>query len=331
MNDTKSEYKQQAKTLRPASDFHTASGRSRPAVSVLQGKTGNSVTQLYSKHLFGKLSGGKQLLLAPDDRLFASGAKIEQANGINGSIGFKAGETSEAIDDLKEVHAFVKSGSQLESDIEGYDQEDELKDLKSNSLKRLPDLESLQEKYKDIILDHLREGEKLPEDVASRVGQTNLKVREERIKFISELAETSLIYINEVEKPALEKRLDDYIEKQVVQKDRPLMPSDCRAMASYVAGFDAGSEGVDVTGSKVEAGDVYEYTSSNLEKAEWPFHYAAVIMTDGADHVTMENAAAKASDKFSKALYDRSWFYQLFGSEKGQTFDDHYKSMLDPE
>jgi hypothetical protein len=327
-----SKNKEQTHQQKSAANTHTAGGISLPAVPVLQPMSKNKVAQLYSLEAFGKLSEGRQMLLQSNNKLFASSSKISEANGVGGDVGFKAGEASEHLGELKEVSAFVKPESKLETDMKGYDAGKDYHSVKPNALSKLPDLDSLTDKYRDIILDHVKYDETLPDDVSSRVAGRDLKVKENRQALLKELVEVAMKEVEGVERPALEKRVGDYLEKQLALRDtRPLMPSDCRAMASYVAGFDAGSGGVDVTHLPVMAGDVYEYTAPDASRAEWPFHYATVIMTDGADHVTMENAAAKASDKFSKMQYDHSWFFEMYGAGKGQTFDDHYKPLLDPE
>jgi hypothetical protein len=325
------ESKQTIPGQKTAANSTASKGTSLPAVSVLQPMQKHKVAQLYSAETFGKLSKGQQILLQSNYKLFASSSKISEANGVEGDVGFKAGEDSEHVEGLKEVIAFVKVGSTLENDMKGYDPSEEFKGVKPNAIRKLPDKDLLKDEYRDIISDHVNEGENLTPEVSLLVKGRDLNLKENRLALLKELVDAALKQLEGVERPAIEKRVDDYLEKQVKLKARPLLPSDCRAMASYVAGFDAGSGGEDVTHLPVEAGDVYEYTAPDQQKGEWPFHYATVIMTDGEDHVTMENAAAKASDKFSKMQYDHSWFFEMYGTKKGQSFEDHYKPLLDPE
>jgi len=303
----------------------------KPAIPVIQPMKNTSVAQLYSVEAYGKLSEKKQMLLQDSYNLFASPAKFSEANGIGGDIGFRAGENSDRVEGLKEVIAFVKKGSNLERDMSEYNALQDFESVKPKALRRLPNQDSLAEKFKEIVNDHINFEEPLPEQVSSKVAGRDLHVKQNRIDLVRELVEAALKEVEGVERPLLEKKVDQYLKTQSeLNAKRPLMPSDCRAMASYVAGFDAGSSGLDVTDQPVLAGDVYEYTSEH-KKAEWPFHYATVIMTDGGDHVTMENAAAKASDKFSKMQYDHSWFFEMYGTKKGQTFDDKYDPLLNPE
>jgi hypothetical protein len=317
--------KENSTTLKTA-----GSGMTLPAVPVLQPIKNTSVTQLYSVEEYGKLSEGRQMLLPNNYSLFATSTKIEEADGVGKDVGFKAGGKSDYVSDLREVIAFVKEGSNLEKQIKGYDASKDFESVKPNAMNRLPDNKSLTEKYLEIIKDHINYEDELPVEVSDRVGSRNLKIKEERAELIKELVEVALKEVDE-ERSVLEKKIDQYLQMQIEHRStKSLMPSDCREMASYIAGFDAGTSGVDVTDQPVLAGDVYEYKSDH-SKAEWPFHYATVIMTDGEDHITMENAASKVSDKFSKMQYDHSWFFEMYGTKKGQTFDDKYSPMLNPE
>lgn len=330
MKANSSKIKQESQQQKPAASSASAAGMSMPAVPVLQPMLKPDVTQLYTKGAFGKLSGGKQILLQSNYKLFASGPKIQEANGIGGDISFTAGESDKGGSGLKEVIASVKKGSKLERDMQDYNPGKEFNKVKSKAVDKLLDVDALKIKYEVIIEDHVEDDKELPVDVSSRVGDKNLKLKKDQKALVKELVELTLGQLKLKEIPGLEKRVDEYLQKQLALKDRPLMPSDCKAMSSYVAGFVAGINDMDVTHLPVMAGDVYEYNAPDVQKAEWPFHYATVIMTDGEDHVTMENAAAKGSDKFSKMQYDHSWFFEMYGTGKGETFEDHYKPMIDP-
>jgi hypothetical protein len=325
-----SKNKEQTRQQRSAAHAITAGSMSFPAVPVFQPMSKSNVAQLYSVETIGKLSQGRQMLLQSNYTLFASGSKISEANGIGGDIGFIEGEANEHIGDLNEVIAYVKEGSDLEKDMHGYDHKKDSDNIKPDAQEKLLDADLLKNTYETIIENHLEDGDELTVEVSSRVGDRNLSSKKDSRALVKELVAATLIELKINELPGLDRRVDEYLEKQVALAGRPLMPTDCKAMSSYVAGFVAGSGDVDVTHLPVEAGDVYEYNAPDPQKAEWPFHYATVIMTDGGDHVTMENAAAKASEKFSKTKYDRSWFFEMYGAAKGQTFDDHYKPLLDP-
>ena len=104
--------------------------------------------------------------------------------------------------------------------------------------------------------------------------------------------------------------------------DGPLLPSNCLEASRFVTGIGATQpDDADMAGP----GSVYQYLPG-AQEAEWSFHYAGVVMTDGADHVTMENAGAKDSQDFSKDIMDKSWFYRMYGPDVGQSFEDEYQA-----
>lgn len=103
--------------------------------------------------------------------------------------------------------------------------------------------------------------------------------------------------------------------------DGPLLPTNCEEASRYVTGtsdFVAGADNPAAPGSR------YYHSAGGTDADEWAFHYAGIIMADGDDHVTMENAGAKVSEDFSKMLMDRTWSYRMYGALHGQTFADAY-------
>lgn len=75
---------------------------------------------------------------------------------------------------------------------------------------------------------------------------------------------------------------------------------------------------------------VGESYTTNYEDAKFNFHYGAVIMDDGTDHVTLENFFAQDFHE-AGVLRNYQWILNMYGpAEKGQTFHDEYKD-LDPE
>lgn len=104
----------------------------------------------------------------------------------------------------------------------------------------------------------------------------------------------------------------------------PLLPSNCLEAARFVSGIGATEED---DAAMPGPGSVYEYLPGP-QNAEWSFHYAGIVMADEADHVTMENAGAKASQNFSKDLMDKSWFYRMYGPDLGQSFVEAYQADL---
>jgi len=107
-------------------------------------------------------------------------------------------------------------------------------------------------------------------------------------------------------------------------RDGPLLPSNCNEAALFVSGSSNRQTSAD---NAAEPGSVYEHTGGG-EGSEWAFHFATIIMADGADHVTMENAGAKQSENYSKRMMDKTWFYKMYGDAEGQTFADAYGADL---
>lgn len=283
------------------------------------------VLQKYESRPNCKLSEHGDLLLRNPYNLYASGPRFTEANRIGGNIEFKKGdEISEGSKDLNKVIPVIKPGSPLEISLGSFNEEEEAREVKPSAMRKLPDLESLKEEFREFVKDHREEAKESP-GKAQQIfgGGVDPENREDLRELIRDMAELAHGIIQTIGVPVLERRIDHYLEMQHYLSGKPLMPSDCRAMASYVAGFDAGSEGV-VT-DQIAAGNVYKHTTEN-QHAEWPFHYATIIMTDDADHVTMENAAAKASDKFSKMQYDHSWYFEMYGNARGQSFADKYRA-----
>ena len=101
----------------------------------------------------------------------------------------------------------------------------------------------------------------------------------------------------------------------------PMLPTDCGQASVVVSGH--ANQPQPNASTVMQPGSVYRLMAGHGQ-AEWPYHFAPVTMTDGADHVTMENAAAKGSKQFSKSLIDNGWWFDMFGPAHGQSFLDKY-------
>lgn len=114
--------------------------------------------------------------------------------------------------------------------------------------------------------------------------------------------------------------------KQRVKRAKgPLLPSDCGITSRVVAGhMNDPEEGASTV---MQPGSIYQITSGH-DAREWAYHLAAVVMTDGGDHVTLENAAAKASEQYGKYALDKGWWFDMFGTKKRQSFAWKYRHDL---
>lgn len=113
-------------------------------------------------------------------------------------------------------------------------------------------------------------------------------------------------------------------EQAQEERDGPLLPSNCNEAALFVSGSSNRQTSDD---NVPEPGSVYEHTAG-AGGGEWMFHFATIIMADGADHVTMENAGAKQSENYSKRMMDKTWFYKMYGDAHNQTFANEYGADL---
>jgi hypothetical protein len=324
-------------------------GIARPSVAVLQpmkpvnkDSSSSAVLQLYTKEDIGHVSKNRKMILSGDE-LFAHDDKIMEANGLNGSIEFKrAGEGPEG---LSKVEVLVRGGSDHHNNLKGYDcgendlgktrNELELGNIKEKTLNKFSDVDTLTIEYEGALEGYHEDNEPLPGDIdVTMLEGVDLAQSKNLRKLSKELAQITSEKIKLNGLPEIEIKIYKYLEQQVLFKHQPLMPSDCRLLATAIAGFNVGThqdrDKVDLETEDIAAGHVYEITSDHKD-TEWPYHYAAVIMTDDPDHVTMENAAAKASDKFSKPDYDRSWFFEMYGPEEDQTFTHKYGPLMNPD
>lgn len=105
----------------------------------------------------------------------------------------------------------------------------------------------------------------------------------------------------------------------------PQLPSDCGITSRVVAGHLNAPE--DGASTVMQPGSIYQYTSDDPGR-EWDYHLAAVTMTDGGDHVTLENAAAKVSQQYSKYRLDKGWWFDMFGTSAKQSFARKYRNDL---
>jgi hypothetical protein len=114
-------------------------------------------------------------------------------------------------------------------------------------------------------------------------------------------------------------------EQAQIDRDGPLLPSNCDEASVFVTGLTNPEADPD---SAPRPGHRHVHSPGGTDADEWAFHYAGIIMADGGDHVTMENAGAKASENFSKRLMDKTWFYKMYGTAHEQSFATEYGADL---
>ncbi|MEH2178437.1 eCIS core domain-containing protein [Nostoc sp.] len=295
------------------------------------------VIQRYSEtEEMGKVSENQKLRVEKTGfKLYATQDKLDEANAIaNPKVEFIPQEDDPVGENRKLVQPEVIRDSDLDKAVNSYKSEGMGGENENNASEKVrTKVESNYEQRVKRLADEI-EDELLDDfdDSSTKVRKfLGVKEKNDLPKKLQEIAKEQFSNLG-IDLEAINRRVEEYINKDLTNIDRPLMPSDCRAMASYIAGG-VDTESPDHRAAETkEAGKILYYKSHDNDKheAEWDFHYATIIMTDGGDHVTMENAAAKASEIFSKKQYDHSWMFEMYGESKEQSFDEKYeKEKLD--
>ncbi len=116
------------------------------------------------------------------------------------------------------------------------------------------------------------------------------------------------------------------LEAQDQDPNVPYLPTDCGKLSMYLRGG-AKSEkitsGKNKKGLKPKVGD-YHYIdySKRTDNGPWSYHYGTILFKDGADTVTLEDAAGQGTP-WEKG----HWYFMMYGTKGKQTF----KSKTDQE
>ncbi len=305
----------------------------------------NETLQLYKTDGGKRISENNRLLWENPTTIYASEDKIIEANAMNGQVEFSKGDSYNGSH-LHEVK--VEPREALAGQTEQFGLNVNL-DRERNRLERgfYPNMVEVEERVQGIVensdvIRKLIAGKNM--DMEVTIGK--LRSASEKVsarvfdisqgkKFDNSLVINAVAHEifescgNFLESDAL-RYFTIYKNAQEASSDRVLMPSDCRLMAQVVSGKDLSPDEKNNWSESpaVKPGNVYGKKENATKPGEWDFHFAAIIMADGEDHITMENAGAKASEGFQKAQYDKTWFFNMFGPNKGQTFGDLYDRDL---
>jgi hypothetical protein len=273
----------------------------------------------------GKISANSTLLVRNAETAYAVPDKFGAANGIAGQVQFNQGAAAaEPYQALREIVPVAREGSDLARDTAAFDlpgQEAGIKAYARNNY--YPTAENLTGMLLDILRTDYGDDWEEADEVGQMFGTNDAYEVEQMIDQWTEMVAELLPLVGNYSESGVEQRVDQYMHQQALKSHRPLMPSDCGIMARTISGPGDGSEN-----PIVASGNKYAKNSAVGGHAEWNEHFAAIIMTDGADHITMENAGAKKSDKFGKAQFDRTWFFEMYGDAQGQSFADKYDEDL---
>jgi Domain of unknown function (DUF4157) len=292
----------------------------------------NDVVQRYQKTDKGKLSKKAELLVTNNQELYASEEKLKEANQIGGQVEFEGGSETQEVNKkvegseqkttthLKQVQPKVKKETQLykqiygEGENKGWDAEQDIKRL-------VVELENQ-------VYAHVnREDDGDKEEQAKNeipLKNNSTKTKEKLKKERSRKVRARVLELAGNPESRAREALKEYLVSNMKNLSRELLPSDCRALAHFILGGKGVEEDIKLAQNKPGLG--LNIQPDENGKGEWPFHYAAIIMSDGQDHVTLENAAAKESQMYSKLQYDRTWYFEMYGKDTGQTFQNKYQA-----
>jgi hypothetical protein len=122
---------------------------------------------------------------------------------------------------------------------------------------------------------------------------------------------------------ALGKRKNELEIELADTPDSPFLPTDCGVMSSFLKG-DEGQELKSDSKEKPKVGDNYSIDYSKRKDGPWPYHYATIVFKDGADTVTLEDAAGQATP-FEKG----HWYFMMYGNKRKQSFKEKTDSEFD--
>lgn len=296
-------------------------------------KSGTTTVQRYADaNGGGKVSGNNLLLVRNPNTAFAHPSKFEAANALGGQVQFNQGANAPApYNELVEILPVAREGSELSQNTAHFDvlqQEGSIKQRAEENYYPTEDeitdsvMEAMEEHYGD---DFDESDER--DEIMTFFGTTDYGEIREMIETLANLVAELLPAVGNYHQSGVNERIDQYMQAQVINQNRPLMPSDCGLMAQAILGNNVQLYSEN---PQVLAGLGYHkgMNLENRENAEWNEHFAAIIMTDGNDHITMENAGAKSSEKFGKAQYDKTWFFEMYGTGEGQSFAAKYDREL---
>lgn len=288
--------------------------------------TSGKTIQRYAVNEDGsKESENGKLILQGKKDVYVSPEMFNQANGIDGSqVKFKylpyKKENSEG-EKLQAIWPELKEGTELHTKVNTFKEYDESK--YTSFIYETERLFTIMKEalYKDEASENVRKSKNIsPEEWEDESMDYDDEIEEE----IKRLA---------LEKPERLQKQKEYNQRLHIlcSLDAELFPSDCGIMADYVSGQKNGKK---MAAEAPAAGQAYHLTPAvetvSSDKNLWGSHHAAIVMADGADHVTFEGAKQTTKDGYAKASFDSSWYFAMYGNKEGQTFDDAYKDYFEP-
>ena len=275
----------------------------------------------------GNISQNSLLLVRNPQTAFAAQSRFLQANAIGGQVQFNQGDAASApYENLREIVAVAREGSDLAQQTAGFDVQGQQGAIRQRARENYyPTADTISDGILGAMEEDFGEDWEGNETIEAFFGTTDYGEIADLLEPLAEMIAELLPAFGNYDESGIDDRIDQYMDDQGIYQDRALMPSDCGLMARYITGNDAFNEN-----PVVAPGNTYGKPQNlqNREAAEWEYHFAAIIMTDGTDHLTMENAGAKKTDGFNKAQFDKTWIFEMYGPNEGQTFADKYNTDL---
>jgi hypothetical protein len=324
-----------------------------------EARGGQAVAQRYTVEDGDKVSQSRAFLLTPDKTLFASREQIAAANReVKGQIEFSAGEerpgklfqvlavrrsaaSAPEASESANTSAAASSSSSMQKES-GHSDEEEPKEQSVAD-----ELENLILDKQEIIVRALRASTMS----FSEVEEANVDADQDDVEAAlngwlegwtpgQALPDAPAPEGEKAENLAIAKAvamiqsgigtLAQYKGRQqeLSQTGKLSLPSACNTLALCVTGADA------LLMPKVQSdaavvGGYMAIDKSPDRDSQWDYHFAAVIMKDGDDYITLETAAPRADEMLKKLDSDWSWNYEMYGpkSEEQSFFDTHKASL----
>lgn len=107
------------------------------------------------------------------------------------------------------------------------------------------------------------------------------------------------------------------LEQQDQDPNTPYLPTDCQKLSLYLRGDQAQKIDSKKGSGKPKVGDYHhiDYAKNQDPNGPWDYHYGAILFKDGADTVTLEDAAGQGT-----ALEKDHWYFMMYGTKGKQTF-----------
>lgn len=217
--------------------------------------------------------------------------------------------------------AYMRSIAQNQSKVDEIGREIQTRDTKNGNIsKAIEALEDVLSKISENSDDEIAD---ISSFFAQPPGVQNVIEKSTRDFISTNWEKQSKKAIREGLKQTIERRKAE-LELQDQDPNAPYLPTDCQKLSQYLRGAKAEKIGSDKKSPKPKVGDYHhiDYSKKDDAHGPWDYHYATILFKDGADTVTLEDAAGQGTP------WEKShWYFMMYGTKGKQTF----KSKTDQE